>query len=232
MTPDEPGTETARTTAVRCPADDCGALFELDSARLGRSAHCPRCGVRLTARPAAVEEGLREQERRITGGLGAGIERLPLAVVVDNVRSLWNVGSIFRSADACGVRHLVLCGITGFPPRPEIAKTALGAERAVRWSYRVEARDAVLELREQGFAPWAVETTDRSTALDDVSWPARVCLVVGNEVAGVSQPVLDACVGSVRIPMFGVKDSYNVAVAFGIVAHRVAGRLAPAERRP
>jgi len=214
-----------RRATVRCPADDCGLRFELDAARLGRSEHCPRCGVRMTARPAEIERRLREQERLIVGEAGAAVERLPLVVVVDNVRSLWNVGSIFRTADACGVQRLVLCGITGCPPRAEIAKTALGAEQAVAWSYRADPRDALQELRDEGYAPWAVETSGRAVPLASVKWPARVCLVVGNEVAGVSDPVLEACAGSVRIPMFGVKDSLNVAVAFGIVAHGVASEL-------
>jgi len=172
-----------------------------------------------------VEERLHEQELRVRGGKGSGVARLPFAVVVDNVRSLWNVGSIFRTADACGVRELVLCGISGCPPRQEISKTALGAERAVAWSYRAEPLAAVRRLAEEGYNPVALETSARAVPLDKIGWPSRVCLVVGNEVAGISQPVLDACALHVTIPMYGVKDSLNVAVAFGIVAHRAAGAL-------
>ena len=95
---------------------------------LGRNMYCPACGVRMTAKPLQVEAALRERERSAAGGRGSAIQRLPLVALVDNVRSLWNVGSIFRTADACGIREIVLAGISGCPPRPEITKTALGAE--------------------------------------------------------------------------------------------------------
>lgn len=210
---------------VGCPNDECGATFDVQDERMGRSAHCPVCGVRMTCRPLAVEAQLREQERRIRGGAGAAIERLPFAVVVDNVRSLWNVGAIFRTADACGARQLVLTGITGCPPRPEIAKTALGAEQAVTWSYRADPLDAVSEMIGQGYTAVALETSARSVALDELRWPERTCLLVGNEVAGITTPALEACELHVNIPMYGVKNTLNVAVAFGIAAHAAARAL-------
>ena len=179
----------------------------------------------MTARPLDVEQKLRRQELRATGGQGSALARLPFVVIVDNVRSLWNVGSIFRTADACGVRELALCGISGCPPRQEITKTALGAEEAVAWSYRAEPLAALHRFVEEGYTPVALETSDRAASLDAIDWPSRICLVVGNEVAGISEPVLDACELHVSIPMYGAKDSLNVAVAFGIVAHRTAGAL-------
>jgi len=153
------------------------------------------------------------------------MERLPLVTLIDNVRSLWNVGSIFRTADACGVSHLALCGITGCPPREEISKTALGAEEAVAWSYHAEPLDAIEKFRADGFVPVALEATDGATPLDEFEWPRRVALVVGNEVAGVGPGLLGACDARVGIPMYGIKDSLNVAVAYGIAAHHAARQL-------
>ena len=174
------------STSVRCPADSCRASFAVPAQRLGKSMACPSCGRRMTARPLAIESQLVAQQSRIVGGEGASIERLPFVVVLDDVRSLWNVGSIFRTADACGVRRIVLAGITGYPPRPEISKTALGAEQAVAWSYRADAREALAEMRAAGYEPVALEATPRAVSLEAAEWPASVCLVLGNEVAGVS----------------------------------------------
>ena len=151
--------------------------------------------------------------------------RLPLAILADNLRSLWNVGSLFRTSDACGVRLLSLCGITGTPPRESIAKTALSAELAVRWCYRAEALTGLTELMADGYTPVALETTTDAVPLEEFRWPEQPCLVVGNEVRGISPEVLDACTLRVMIPMRGVKESLNVAVALGIAAHHAARQL-------
>jgi tRNA G18 (ribose-2'-O)-methylase SpoU len=182
----------------------------------------------MTARPLGVEASLAAQERKIAGGLGGDVERLPLAALVDNVRSLWNVGSMFRTADACGVELLALAGITGCPPRPEIAKTALGAERAVAWRYHADPASALGWLRARGYEPVALERAPASRPIDEIDWPARPCLVVGNEVTGISPDVLDACSRRAHVPMRGVKSSLNVAVAFGIALDHAARAL---ERR-
>jgi tRNA G18 (ribose-2'-O)-methylase SpoU len=179
----------------------------------------------MTARPIEIEGKLLEQQARIRGGEGALVERLPFAVVLDNVRSLWNVGSMFRTADACGVRKMLLTGVTGCPPRRELSKTALGAEQAVAWDYLADPVEAVRRLAREGFEAVALETSTRSVALDRFEWPDRVALVVGNEVAGVGDPVLDECGRHVSLPMLGVKDSLNVAVAFGIAAFAAARAL-------
>ncbi|NIM00389.1 MAG: TrmH family RNA methyltransferase [Acidobacteria bacterium] len=179
----------------------------------------------MTARPLEVERKLLDQQARIRGGPGAAIERLPLTVVLDNVRSLWNVGSMFRTADACGVQQMFLTGVTGCPPRPELTKTALGAEQAVAWSYLADPVEAVRRLVAEGFEPIALETTPRGIPLDRFEWPHRVALVVGNEVAGVGAAVLDECDRHLSLPMLGVKDSLNVAVAFGIAAYAAARSL-------
>jgi tRNA G18 (ribose-2'-O)-methylase SpoU len=156
----------------------------------------------------------------VEGTLG----RLPFVVLLDNVRSLWNVGSIFRTADACGVECLWLTGITGCPPRPEISKTALGAEAWVAWEYEADASRALEGLVARGYHAVALE--EGGEDVDRIGWPDPLCLVVGNEVAGVSPRVLGACSLRASIPMRGVKSSLNVAVAFGIAAHRAARSLA------
>ena len=179
----------------------------------------------MTARPLEIERKLLEQQERILGSSGASIDRLPLAVVLDNIRSLWNVGSMFRTADACGVNEMILTGVTGCPPRPELTKTALGAEASVAWSYLADPLDAVRRLADRGFVAVALETSPRAVPLDRFEWPDRVALVVGNEVAGVGAPVLDACSRHLSLPMLGVKDSLNVAVAFGIAAFAAARAL-------
>jgi tRNA G18 (ribose-2'-O)-methylase SpoU len=198
--------------------------------RLGRNLYCPDCGLRMTARPASVEHRLRETGAVQCQAAPVPVARLPLAVVVDNVRSLWNVGSIFRTADACGVSELWLCGITGRPPRPEIAKTALGAERAVSWSWRPDPRGAIDELVARGFVPVVLERSEDAPAVDRLRWPERPCLVVGNEVAGVGPRTIEACHLSASIPMLGVKESLNVAVAFGIAAFAASRALAARAR--
>lgn len=219
--------------SVRCPAPACGVVFEIAVERLGRNVYCIQCGRRMTAKPAGVEEALerREAEGRSGGGPDGSstVERLPFRVLVDNVRSLWNVGSMFRTADAFGVEELILTGITGTPPRREITKTALGAENSVRWTYRADPLAALADLRAAGFVPVALEVAETAVDVNSFPWPGRVALVVGNEVVGVSSPVLEACEHHVRIPMRGVKESLNVAVAFGVAAGAVAACLTSRE---
>ncbi|HXV76977.1 MAG TPA: TrmH family RNA methyltransferase, partial [Candidatus Polarisedimenticolaceae bacterium] len=201
----------------------CGIVFEPHRGWLGKNMYCPACGARMTARPLEVEHALGRRPATTGHGTGAAPRRLlPLVVVVADVRSLWNVGSIFRTADACGVERLFLTGITGHPPRSEITKTALGAEQVVDWEYRPDAAGVLDELARRGYVPVALESGAAAVPLQTVDWPDRVCLVVGNEVAGIAAQCLDACRMQVAIPMLGVKRSFNVAVAFGIAAHRVA----------
>jgi len=210
----------------RCPRPDCGSLFTDPEVIPGKLLTCPDCRRPMNARPAAMDEELQARERESAGGEGAAIERLPLAVLADNIRSLWNVGSIFRTSDSCGVELLILAGITGTPPRQGVAKTALGAEEAVRWRYHAEALAALESIRNGGYTPVALETVDHGDALTCFQWPQRPCLVVGNEIRGVSPEVLDACNFHVSIPMRGVKDSLNVSVAFGIAIHHAATQIA------
>ena len=146
-----------------------------------------------------------------------GFTRLPVAVVLDNVRSLYNVGAFFRTMDAAACEKLILCGITGYPPKRAITKTALGAEETVRWSRAADALAAVREMQHAGYEIAAIETSMR--AVDVFDWmPAfPVCLIFGHEVDGVRAELLEMCDTHVRIPMLGRKHSLNVATAGGVV---------------
>ena len=143
----------------------------------------------------------------------------PLAVVLDNVRSLHNVGSVFRTADAFRIEKIVLCGITACPPSAEIHKTALGAEDAVAWEYAADTLQAILTLKEAGYETLAVEQAENSHKLGAFVFEKekKYALVLGNEVKGVRQDVVDACGGVIDIPHDGNKHSLNVSVTAGIV---------------
>jgi 23S rRNA (guanosine2251-2'-O)-methyltransferase len=154
-------------------------------------------------------------------------EKLPLIVVLDDVRSLYNVGSVFRSCDAFRVEAVWLCGITATPPHPEIHKTALGGEDSVAWRYFPSALEAVEELHRQGTFVYSVEQVEGSTKLHHLQLDPsrRYALVLGNEVKGVHQEVVDASDGCIEIPQLGTKHSLNVSVTAGIVVWEVAKQL-------
>ena len=154
-------------------------------------------------------------------------EKLPLIVVLDDVRSLYNVGSVFRSCDAFRVEAVWLCGITATPPHPEIHKTALGGEDSVAWRYFPTALEAVEELHRQGTFVYSVEQVEGSTKLHQLRLDPtrRYALVLGNEVKGVHQEVVDASDDCIEIPQFGTKHSLNVSVTAGIVVWEVAKQL-------
>ena len=149
------------------------------------------------------------------------IARLPVAVLLDNVRSLYNVGAFFRTADAAGVEKLYLCGITGRPPKRAIAKTALGAEESVPWEHAWDPLAAASELAGRGYELAAVETSVHAVDLFD--WRPRfpVCVVFGHEVEGVRRELVERCDTHVRIPMLGLKHSLNVATAGGVVIYEL-----------
>ena len=146
-------------------------------------------------------------------------DKQPIVVVLDHVRSLYNVGSVFRSSDAFRIEGVCLCGITAQPPHPEIHKTALGAEESVSWKYFKQTEDAVLWLRELGYTILAVEQCEGSTLLQNfqIEPDKKYAIVLGNEVKGVQQQIVDSCDGCLEIPQFGTKHSLNVSVAAGIV---------------
>ena len=164
---------------------------------------------------------------RISGDDFRNAEKLPLVVVLDNVRSLHNVGSVFRTSDAFRVECIMLCGITATPPSAEIHKTALGAEDVVDWKYYESTMDAVAELRSQGYRVYSIELCQGSIALQDfVTAPGeRYAVVLGNEVKGVQQDVVDASDGAIEIPQFGTKHSLNVSVTAGMVIWEFAKKL-------
>jgi 23S rRNA (guanosine2251-2'-O)-methyltransferase len=144
------------------------------------------------------------------------IEPLPVTVLLDNVRSAYNVGSFFRTADAARVERLVLCGITSCPPHKGVLKTALGAENAVAWDFVEDSTEAALTLRERGHELATLETSVHSVDLFDWVPQFPVCLVFGNELAGIRPELVACCDVHVRIPMLGLKHSLNVATAGGI----------------
>ena len=150
--------------------------------------------------------------------------KLPLVVVLDDVRSLHNVGSVFRSGDAFRIEAVYLCGITATPPHPEIHKTALGGEDSVAWRYFESATDAVKELQANGYYVYSIEQVEGSTKLQNLHLDTdkRYAVVFGNEVKGVHQEVVDIANGCLEIPQFGTKHSLNVSVTAGIVVWEVA----------
>lgn len=146
-------------------------------------------------------------------------EKLPLIVVLDNIRSLNNIGSVFRTCDAFLIQSIYLCGITATPPNAEIHKTALGAENSVEWKYFEDTKNAIAELKQNGFTVCAAEQAESSIMLDKhkLNGTHRYAVVLGNEVKGVAQEVVDMCDYCIEIPQHGTKHSLNVSVAAGIV---------------
>lgn len=151
-------------------------------------------------------------------------KKLPLTVVLDDVRSLYNVGSVFRSSDAFRVEAVYLCGITATPPHPEIHKTALGGEDSVAWRYFNTATEAVQSLHDEGVTVYGIEQVEGSTKLQNLQLDTdkRYAVVLGNEVKGVHQEVVDMSDGCLEIPQFGTKHSLNVSVTAGMVIWEVA----------
>lgn len=164
-----------------------------------------------------------EEILRLTADEFRAAEKIPLVVVLDDVRSLYNVGSVFRTADAYRVERVILCGITATPPNAEIHKTALGAEFTVDWQ-QMSAIDAVERLRAEGYTVLAVEQAENSVSLYDFvpEKTKKYAVVLGNEVKGVQQAVIDRCHACLELPQFGTKHSLNVSVTAGIVIWEIA----------
>ena len=149
----------------------------------------------------------------------ATVEKLPVAIVLDNVRSAQNVGSFFRTADAFGIERIELCGISCTPPNREIHKTALGSEMSVEWHYHPTTKECVEALRSEGYRIIAIEQIEGSTMLNDLRREAGVkyALIFGNEVEGVDQAIADIVDSAIEIPQVGIKHSLNVSVSAGVV---------------
>ena len=160
---------------------------------------------------------------QVTDGAAAyaGIERLPVIVLLDNIRSLYNVGSFFRTADAVRAQKILLAGITADPGDRRISKTALGAEQSMAWERADDVPETLEHLRSQGYQLAAVETSVTAVGLFDWRPVFPVCVVFGHEVDGISQLLLDRCDVHVRIPTLGVKQSLNVATAGGVVLYEL-----------
>lgn len=146
-------------------------------------------------------------------------DKLPVVIVLDNVRSAQNVGSFFRTADAFGIGRIALCGISATPPNREIHKTALGAEQSVEWSYHPTTLECIESLRQEGYRIIAIEQIEGATMLNNFRAESteRYVLVFGNEVDGVDQAVADIVDGAIEIPQVGIKHSLNVSVSAGIL---------------
>ena len=146
-------------------------------------------------------------------------EKAPIVVVLDNIRSCNNIGSVFRTSDALLIEKIYLCGITATPPNNEIRKTALDAEKSVSWEYFEHTEEVVKKLQYEGYRVYAIEQVENSIMLPDFhpEKGEKVALVFGNEVKGVKQSVVNLCNGSIEIPQYGTKHSFNISVSAGIV---------------
>ena len=145
----------------------------------------------------------------------------PVSVILDNVRSLHNVGAIFRTADAVHLEKIYLCGITGVPPRNEIRKTSLGAEESVPWIYKKDPMEAIKELSRQNYQIVALEHTNKSIDYRKAEYHFPLCLIVGHEFHGINNNLVEASDMAVEIPMNGIKQSLNVSVAFGVAIYEI-----------
>ena len=145
-------------------------------------------------------------------------EKTPITIVLDNVRSALNVGSVFRTSDAFLIENIILCGITATPPNKEIRKAALGATDSVKWEYSENTSEALKRLMEKGYYVVGVEQANKVTMLNNFKLPNKpIAIIMGNEVNGVTQEVIDACNEVIEIPQFGTKHSLNISVTTGIV---------------
>ncbi|GET30867.1 RNA methyltransferase [Prolixibacter sp. SD074] len=154
-------------------------------------------------------------------------EKLPVTVVLDNIRSGNNVGSVFRTSDALRIEKIILCGITATPPNKEIHKTAIGAEKSIDWEYCKGTDEVVKKLRSEGYKIVGVEQVANSTLLTDFNATKedKVALIFGNEVKGVQQRIIDLCDENIEIPQYGTKHSFNISVSAGIVLWDISNKM-------
>ncbi|MDX2431216.1 MAG: RNA methyltransferase [Bacteroides sp.] len=170
---------------------------------------------------------LNEELDRLTVGEFKEVTKIPVLVVLDNIRSQNNIGSVFRTADAFRFERILLCGITATPPHREIHKTALGATESVNWEYHEDTATAITELKQKGYRILSIEQTEGAVSLENIllSEHQKYALVFGNEVRGVEQKVLDLSDECIEIPQYGTKHSLNISVAAGIVIWEVFRKL-------
>ena len=205
---------------VTCPDPACGLDFEVADRMAWRRVNCPTCGAEGAAILAEVRHRLRAGD---PGSMLPDIGDDSVIVVLEDLRSVHNVGSILRTCDAFGVDLVIMTGITATSEHPKIARTALGAERVVPWVWRSDAPSAVAQLQALGVDVIALERTDTAVPLDALSITRPFALVIGNEVAGLSGPVLATTPRHVAIPMLGAKSSLNAAVASAVAIWQLSG---------
>jgi 23S rRNA (guanosine2251-2'-O)-methyltransferase len=205
----------------RCENPECGLRYPLvENNPYGD--RCPMClgTTHLVLENITEDEPFSGEQSQIS---------VPLEGLLDNIRSAWNVGSIFRTSDGIGLQRLHLCGITPTPEIESVVKTSLGAERFMPWTYSRDALQRVTSLKADGYQLWALEQDPRAVSIESISVlnerdPA--VLIVGNEITGVNPELLDCCDRIIHLPMHGRKRSINVAVAFGIAVHYLSLKMA------
>ncbi|GAB4265975.1 MAG: TrmH family RNA methyltransferase [Candidatus Promineifilaceae bacterium] len=196
-----------------CQNEQCRFRYPVTDGRIGLDA-CPRCGGKTT-----IIHTITTTPQK-TAPLPT---KEQLSALLDNIRSVYNVGSIFRTADGAGLRHLYLGGITAPPTHPKIAKTALGAESSIGWSHHLNSVETAVSLKQQGHQLWALETAPNAIPLPKAKLPDHqpVTLIIGNEIAGIDPGLLALSDYILKIPMRGIKESLNVATAFGIAVYQL-----------
>lgn len=195
----------------QCKNSLCNLRFPAQAGSLPKE-RCPKCGTQLKK----VESIDIHQEDQIRAVSDYG---LYIDAILDNIRSTWNVGSMFRTADGFGLQYLYLCGITPTPSHPRVARTALGAEKTIAWQYHPNALNIAESLKSSGRSIWVLENNPEAINIFDLVFqeiPQSITLVLGNEICGVDPAILKMADRMISIPMVGLKRSYNVAVAFGI----------------
>lgn len=215
---------------ISCPYLDCKNAYQAESAQVLslRASLCPKCNRSGRAKPLEIISKLKAKEERINShtNQSEGIAEPALfQALLEDIRSLWNVGSIFRTADATGISKLYLCGITGYPPRNEISKTALGAEEDISWQYFAQTLEAVADIKSKGIIIIGLERNSDSIDIVDIikqkKFNKPFCLAVGNEVSGLSPELIANCDYLCELPMKGKKESLNVASAFAAAAYLI-----------
>ncbi len=224
------------TVWTRCPFSDCLLSFEISIDLEFKQIECPQCmrhfSARSLARHLEIDKQISLHKQRGTDSdsyFMSGKSPGKFVAVLEEIRSLWNVGSMFRSADGSGFSHLFLVGISGCPPRKEIAKTSLGAEDHVGWSYSGNSIDVLSSLKSMGYQIVALEKSEDSRPLTQCLeaglLKTPLCLIVGSETKGIYLESLDASDQVVELPMRGFKESLNVAVAFGVATYAISNKL-------
>lgn len=207
----------SKTRMYQCANPNCALRLPAARTTPANRLICPRCKSPLQPVPSQVQ---------VNAAAHARVEKSPLILeaLLDNIRSTFNIGAMFRTADGAGLHHLHLCGITPIPGNSRISKTALGAEYAVPWSYSTNGYQAARHLIDQGVRLWALETSPTAIPLFEAAPPLDsrpLVLVVGNEVNGIDPDILALCEQSIWIPMVGYKKSLNVAIAFGVAVYHL-----------